>query len=60
MPMPATVLLYSIIFLYGIIIGCFLNICFLKFLESRFLAKESHCMGCGHWLHWYGLFPLLS
>ena len=54
-------LLYSIIFLYGIIIGSFLNVCILRIPAGESIVSErSHCTTCGHQLHWYDLFPLFS
>ena len=54
-------LLYSIIFLYGIIIGSFLNVCILRIPAGESIVTEpSHCTKCGHRLRWYDLFPLFS
>ena len=54
-------LLYILPFLYGIVIGSFLNVCILRIPLSQSIAKErSHCMSCGHRLAWYDLFPLFS
>ena len=54
-------LLYSIIFIYGIIIGSFLNVCILRIPAGESIVTEpSHCTKCGHRLHWYDLFPLFS
>lgn len=55
------ILIYCIIFIYGIIIGSFLNVCILRIpLKETIVSKRSHCMSCGHTLAWYDLFPLFS
>ena len=54
-------LLYIIIFLYGIVIGSFLNVCIYRIPIQENIAKvRSHCMQCGHKLKWYELIPLFS
>ncbi len=54
-------LLYSLIFLYGIIVGSFLNVVILRVpLNESIVTKRSHCTSCSHVLHWYDLFPLFS
>lgn len=60
MPQFVTILLYSIIFLYGIVIGSFLNVCIYRIPAKESLIPSSHCMSCGHKLHWYDLFPVFS
>ncbi len=55
------IILYSFIFIFGIIIGSFLNVCILRIpLKETIVSKRSHCMSCGHQLAWYDLFPLFS
>lgn len=50
-----------IIFLYGIVIGSFLNVCIYRIPLKESLSKErSHCMKCGYQLRWYDLVPLFS
>lgn len=52
---------YFIIFLYGIVIGSFLNVCIYRIpKKENIVTKRSHCMGCGHQLQWYELVPLFS
>ena len=52
---------YSIIFLYGIVIGSFLNVCIYRIPLGESIAKErSHCMTCGYQLRWFDLIPLFS
>lgn len=55
------VLIYLIIFLYGIVIGSFLNVCIYRLPKGENIATVgSHCMTCNHKLAWYDLFPLFS
>ena len=54
-------ILYLPIFLYGIVIGSFLNVCIYRIPLGESIAKErSHCMTCGYQLKWYDLVPLFS
>lgn len=54
-------IMYAVIFLYGIVIGSFLNVCILRIPLKESIAKErSHCMNCGYKLAWYDLIPLFS
>ena len=56
-----TTLIYAIIFLYGIVIGSFLNVCIYRIPKKENIATErSHCMECGTQLKWYDLVPLFS
>ena len=53
--------LYLITFLYGIVIGSFLNVCIYRIPLGQSLSKErSHCMTCGYQLRWFDLVPLFS
>ncbi len=55
------IILYIIIFIYGIIIGSFLNVCIYRIPKGENIAKvRSHCMNCGYQLKWYDLIPLFS
>ncbi len=59
--MLPTVLLYIIIFLYGVVIGSFLNVCIYRIPKQENIVKiRSHCMNCGYQLKWYDLVPLFS
>lgn len=59
--MPLAIILYIIIFLYGIVIGSFLNVCIYRLPEKENIVKiRSHCMNCGYQLKWYDLVPLFS
>lgn len=56
-----TILLYIIIFMFGIVIGSFLNVCIYRIpLKEDIVKERSHCMSCGYKLEWYDLVPLLS
>lgn len=59
--MLPTILLYIVIFLYGIIIGSFLNVCIYRLpKKENIVTTRSHCMNCGYKLEWYDLVPLFS
>lgn len=59
--MLPTVIFYIIIFLFGIIIGSFLNVCIYRIPKHEDIVKtRSHCMSCGYQLKWYDMFPLFS
>ena len=59
--MLPTVLLYIIIFLYGFVIGSFLNVCIYRIPKQENIVKiRSHCMNCGYQLKWYDLVPVFS
>lgn len=56
-----SVMVFTVVFLYGIVIGSFLNVCIYRIPLKESVAKErSHCMSCGYQLRWYDLFPLFS
>lgn len=58
---PEHFILYIIAFLYGIVIGSFLNVCIYRIpKEENLVSVGSHCMICGHRLKWYDLVPLFS
>lgn len=59
--MLPTILLYIVIFLYGIVIGSFLNVLIYRVPQKENIAVvRSHCMKCGYQLAWYDLIPLFS
>lgn len=59
--MLMTIVFYIIIFLYGIVIGSFLNVCIYRIPKKEDIVKvRSHCMNCGYKLEWYDLVPLFS
>ncbi len=52
---------YIVSFLYGIVIGSFLNVCIYRIPAGESLSKKrSHCMSCGYQLRWFDLIPLFS
>lgn len=59
--MTMDLIFYSIVFLYGLVIGSFLNVCIYRIPKGENLAtKRSHCMNCEYQLKWYDLVPLFS
>lgn len=59
--MLLTILTSLIIFLYGITIGSFLNVCICRLpKKENIVTVRSHCVSCGCQLKWYDLIPLLS
>ncbi len=59
--MTVDVLLYLIVFLYGIIIGSFLNVLIYRIpKKENFITSRSHCMNCEYQLKWYDLIPVFS
>ncbi|MDD5547544.1 MAG: prepilin peptidase [Candidatus Pacebacteria bacterium] len=62
----STTLLYVILFVFGLIIGSFLNVVIFRYSpeENLFCLKRlrgrSKCMSCQKQLKWYELIPLLS
>ena len=56
-----TALLYIVVFLFGITVGSFLNVCILRIPKKESIVTVlSHCMSCGHRLRWFELIPLFS
>ena len=53
-----TILLVA--FLFGLIIGSFLNVVVLRFGTKTISRKRSFCFTCGKTLHWFELVPVLS
>lgn len=54
-------MIYVIVFLYGVVIGSFLNVLIFRIPKSEeFVKTGSHCMTCGHKLAWYDNIPLFS
>ena len=53
--------IYVVAFLFGIVIGSFLNVCIFRIPKEESLsARRSHCMSCGYQLRWFDLIPLFS
>ena len=55
-----TILIYIIIFLYGIVIGSFLNVCIFRIPKKENIVRSSHCMSCGRKLGWRDMVPVFS
>ncbi len=54
-------LLYTIVLVYGLVIGSFLNVCIYRIPKGENIAiTRSHCMSCGHNIAWYDLIPVVS
>lgn len=56
-----TIIYLVLFFVYGLLIGSFLNVCIYRIpLNQTVVTTPSHCMSCNHKLAWYDLFPLFS
>jgi leader peptidase (prepilin peptidase)/N-methyltransferase len=53
-------LVLLLVFIFGTIIGSFLNVVSLRFNTGKNIGGRSACMLCGKKLVWYELFPVLS
>lgn len=52
---------YIVIFIFGITIGSFLNVCIYRIpLHQSIVTVSSHCMTCGRKLKWYNMIPVFS
>ncbi len=51
---------YILIFIFGTIIGSFLNVVLYRMHTGKSLNGRSHCMSCRKELEWYELFPVFS
>lgn len=59
--MEYAILVYPLVFLYGILIGSFLNVCIYRIPKHESIVTvPSHCMSCGYGLKWYDLVPVFS
>ncbi len=55
------IVIYFMVFLFGITIGSFLNVCILRLpLGESLITNNSHCMTCGTEIKRYDLIPLFS
>lgn len=58
---PELIPAYIFIFIFGIVIGSFLNVCILRIPKHETIVTErSHCMNCGYQLSWYDMVPVFS
>lgn len=59
--MDNTMLILPLVFLYGILVGSFLNVCIYRIpRHENIVTTPSHCMSCGYGLKWYDLVPVFS
>ncbi len=59
--MLPTIILYITVFLFGIVIGSFLNVVIYRVPKNEnIVVVNSHCMNCGYELSWYDLIPIFS
>lgn len=57
----AEIIIYILAFIYGIILGSFLNVLIYRIPnKENFTTERSHCMSCGAKIKWYDLIPLIS
>ncbi len=54
------ILLTPFVFIFGAIIGSFLNVVILRYNTGTTIGGRSYCFSCGKTLHWYELIPLFS
>ncbi len=53
--------LYIVLFLFGTVIGSFLNVCILRIPRREDIVKmRSRCLSCGGQLRWYDMVPIGS
>ena len=53
--------IYIIIFIFGSIMGSFLNVLAVRLSNNEsIIYPSSHCHNCQHKLKWYELIPILS
>ena len=61
MPLYDLVIPAIVVSFFGLAIGSFLNVVIYRVPKQESIVKvSSHCMSCGHQLHWYELIPLFS
>ncbi|MGN1084696.1 MAG: prepilin peptidase [Lachnospiraceae bacterium] len=59
--MEYAVIVYPLVFLYGLLVGSFLNVCIYRIPKHESIVTvPSHCMSCGYGLKWYDLVPVFS
>jgi leader peptidase (prepilin peptidase)/N-methyltransferase len=58
---PELIPILIVVFLFGIVIGSFLNVCIYRIPKKETVVTErSHCMSCGYQLSWYDMVPVAS
>jgi len=59
--MSISTLAVSAVFLFGLMVGSFLNVCIWRMPADEQVVKgRSHCRSCGRQIAWYDNIPLLS
>lgn len=60
-PTMLKITLYIIIFVFGLVIGSFVNVCICRIpRKENIVTRRSHCEACGYQLKWYDLIPVFS
>ena len=55
------IFIYGIVFIFGTLIGSFLNVCIYRIpLQKSVATGRSHCMSCNKNIKWYDLIPVFS
>lgn len=52
--------LSTVVFVFGLIIGSFLDVIVCRFHTGKSINGRSRCLSCGHTLSWFELFPFFS
>lgn len=61
MPIANKIVWSVFAFIFGSVIGSFLNVVILRTPRHESIVTEpSHCFSCGHRLAWYDMFPIFS
>lgn len=61
MPISLNITYAVLSFIFGSVIGSFLNVVILRTpLHQSIVTEPSHCFSCGHRLAWYDMFPIFS
>lgn len=61
MPVVLNIAYVVFAFIFGSVIGSFLNVVILRTpLRQSIITEPSHCFSCGHRLAWYDMFPIFS
>lgn len=59
--MAFRICVYTLVVIYGLVIGSFLNVLILRIPEGEdFVRTRSHCVKCGYQLAWYDMIPVFS
>lgn len=59
--MPLPIPFYIFAFVFGAVVGSFLNVCIYRLPEDRsIVSPPSSCPGCGNRIRWYDNIPIVS